>query len=363
MDIDRELARTKTALFLGSNAAFYGALMCGVNFQWDSSIPTAQVVPERMTWNPDWFSSLVPDARKTVLRHELEHIARLHFVRQGDKDRELWNIACDIRINTDLENEGYSFTGIEDCQKNHAYDADGIMAEEQIYELLVASAKPVPTVLSSDMGTVTALDKQDNINKVAAAVQASQLAGQNAGNIKEILESFLSPILPWQTLLLDWFTAMDDLTHSWKKPNRRHSDIYLPSYIADDSSLTHLSYFLDVSGSITANEIIRFNSELKYIQEIIEPEQMDVVQFTTMIKDVRTFHKGDEFSHIEIIGRGGTNLACVREYIEEHPTTAAIVFTDLQCWPMEPLTKGIPIIWVCSGNPDATVPFGTLIHI
>lgn len=363
MDIDRELARTKTALFLGNNAAFYGALLCGLNFYWDKEIPTAEVTPDSFKWNPDWFTSLSPDTRKTVLRHELEHIARLHFVRGTGKDQERWNEACDIRINNDLENEKYSFVGIESCCKDHSYDANGIASEEEIYEALLALPVSVNPIMGNDMGEVTPLQKQANINKVTAAVQAAGMAGQGCPGIREILDSFLSPILPWQTLLMQWMTEMDELTHTWKIPNRRHTDMYMPSYQKGESGLEHLTYFIDVSGSVTKEQLVRFNSELKYVQEVIEPTKMDVVQFTTQIKDVREFEKGDEFSFIEIIGRGGTSLECVREYIQEHPTTAAIIFTDLECHPMDELDRHIPIIWICSDNPSATVPFGTLIHI
>jgi len=71
----------------------------------------------------------------------------------------------------------------------------------------------------------------------------------------------------------------------------------------------------------------------------------------------------DPFDEVEIVGRGGTSLVCVRNHIEEIKPTAAIIFSDLLVEEMEPLTIPIPVLWVAVGNPSATVPFGEIIHI
>ena len=50
----------------------------------------------------------------------------------------------------------------------------------------------------------------------------------------------------------------------------------------------------------------------------------------------------------------------------EHRPTAAVVFSDLCCHPMEPLPPGItiPTIWVgVNARPDSQVHFGKLVHI
>ena len=56
---DRALEKVKAAVFIGSNAAFLGCLMCGINFSWDSNIETAGVTETSFKWNPEWFDSLM----------------------------------------------------------------------------------------------------------------------------------------------------------------------------------------------------------------------------------------------------------------------------------------------------------------
>jgi len=90
---------------------------------------------------------------------------------------------------------------------------------------------------------------------------------------------------------------------------------------------------------------------------------MTVVQFDTKIQKIDEFKEGDTFNEIKIVGRGGTDLRCVREHIMEIKPTAAIIFSDLECPPMRKLDHDIPVIWIVVGNKEAEVNFGQMIHI
>ena len=131
----------------------------------------------------------------------------------------------------------------------------------------------------------------------------------------------------------------------------------------DDGRLEHLAYFLDTSGSIKSKDALRFSSEVAYVKEKYQPQKMTLVQFTTEIADEQVIEDGDKFTDVTIKGRGGTRLVPVREWIIKHKPTAAIIFTDLEVRPMEPLPFDIPVIWVVIRNPGAQVPFGKIINI
>ncbi len=373
--LSRELDKTKSTVFLGSNAAFLGSIMCSLDFIWSRDVPTAATDSVSLWWNPDFFMQLEPEARQTVLLHELWHAARLHMVRLESRDPKIWNYACDIRINNDLEREGSSFKGIENCWKDQDYDQPAIAAEEDIYDDLMKNAIQPPPAGSfgqgggdgdGDMVPMSAGSKQAAINNVVKAIQqakASGQAGKIPGGIEEMVNKFLEPIIPWETVLMQFFTDLLHEDYTWKRPNRRFHDMYLPSRFTDDGRLEHLVYFLDVSGSVTSEQALRFNSEVKFIQETLKPQRLTLVQFDTRITDVKEFREEDPFDEIKIIGRGGTSFVPVRKFIEEQQPTAVVVFSDMYCEPMQPLDRDIPIIWVAIGNRGATVPFGKLIHI
>ena len=373
--LSRQLDITKSKVFLDKrNAAFLGSLMCSLTFIWSRHLPTAATNAINFWWNPDWFLSLDPEVRKTVLMHELWHVARLHIVRLDGRNPRYWNYACDIRINNDLEREGSSFYGVEGCWKDKSFDDNGIAAEEDIYDLITDQCDS-NTVGSwgdpdgeGDMVPLSNQEKQQMVNTVVQAVHQAKLAGQ-AGNlpgaIEQTLNKFLEPVIPWQTVLMQFFTDLLNEDYSWKRPNRRYHDMYLPSRFTDDGRLEHLIYYQDVSGSVSDAQMIRFNSEVKYIQETLKPQRLTLVQFDHIIQSVKEFKEEDPFDEIKIVGRGGTSFIPVREHIIENKPTAAIIFSDMWCDSMKPLppSNDIPIIWVAIDNKQATVPFGKLIHI
>ena len=150
--LDKELDKVKAQVFLNNNAAFYGSVLCSLSFSWDDEVKTACTDGVSIIWSPSFFKELDKDTRKTVLMHEVRHVAHLHELRRGNRDPEIWNIACDIRLNNDLENEKdstgkkiYSFKGVEWACKDHNYDVLGLMPEEDIYDELMKKAIPIPS--------------------------------------------------------------------------------------------------------------------------------------------------------------------------------------------------------------------------
>lgn len=101
----------------------------------------------------------------------------------------------------------------------------------------------------------------------------------------------------------------------------------------------------------------------KYIKERFNPEKLTILQFDTKVQKIDVYTSMDYFNYLDVIGRGGTHLECVREYINEHKPTAAVVFSDLHCPKMHHLDNDIPVIWIVLNNKDAKVNFGKMVHI
>lgn len=367
VDLTRELDRTKAEVFQGKGAAFLGSIMCKMDMHWDSSIPTACTDGKGMWWNPEWFLSLPKATRVTVLIHEVWHPARLHGVRMGTRDPETWNWACDIVINNALDYAGYSFEGTQPWL-DHKYDG---MSEEQIYDILIKDCAEAPKGGSWGEGTgdLRVNDEENSIanqiNMVVSAQMQAKLSGDPGalpGEVEAIIKKFLAPVVPWEAELQEFMTDLAEECTTWARPWRRYPDMYMPDRFMDEGKLRHLAYFLDVSGSILNKDIVRFNSEVKHVFETFQPARMTLILFDTQIHRIYEFVEGDTFDEVVVCGRGGTSLHCVREYIEDNMPTAAIIFTDLEVSPMQPLSYDIPVLWVCN-KAGKSVPFGRLIHI
>jgi predicted metal-dependent peptidase len=367
--LDRELDKAKSDLFMTKYAAFYGSLLCSLNFTWNTRIPTAATNGIDLFWNPNDFLKCTPGQRKTTLRHEVEHVARLHFDRQGSREPRLWNYATDYRINNDMDYEGYETAGFG-LLIDHRYGPG--MPEENIYDDLVARQANFPQFIMDMLAEdengqpLTKEQKAQIVSNVVRAAQQAKLAG--AGNmpsdIEKTLDVFLTPVVPWQRHISRFFTElMDEDAYTWSRPNRRYSNLYLPSRYQEEGALAHLCYFEDVSGSISDTDMIRFNSEIRHLKETYKPSKMTLVQFDVGIRSITEYEKDTPFDHVVRKGCGGTHLECVRQYILEKKPTAAIIFSDMDCEPMQPLGFEIPVIWVVVNNPNATVQFGEIIKI
>jgi len=368
--LNKALDKTKVNLFYENNSGFLSSLVATLEFVWDRSIPTACTNGVMMAWNPEFFLSLSAKSRTTVLAHEAWHIAYQHMGRRGNRDPEDYNSAADYVINNMLKENGYDMSGFPYLM-DPQYSG---MNTEQVYEQIAgqkiqnpqngdfSEAGSGPSSIQGGMSPDTIAKKaQVNIMDAATIAKMSGDSGNLPGEVQSMIEEFLSPKLPWQEILVLFFESLSSVEYSYRSPNRRYADPILPGRTGR-SGLEHLVYFLDISGSISDEEIVRFNSEVKYIKEIYNPELLTLITFDTEIHDTYEFQEDDEFEKIVVTGRGGTDLKEVYQYMKDHNPTAAVIFTDL-CVDIPEKEPDCPLIWICSGNPNETVPYGTLIHI
>lgn len=371
--LNRELDIVKSKIFMNGITAFFAPLMCSMDFIWSEEIDTAATDGKTIWWHPQFFLEAphkfgATNFNEGVLRHELWHSAKLHGLRQGSRDSEWWNYACDIRINNDLLKEGFTF-GSFPVWRRASLDKNGPMAEEDIYAFLQLEGHPIPEnpwgngelIINHDSGQTD----QEVINNVVKSVTNAKFEGKEGHipqDLEVLLNNFLAPVVRWEKYLYKWMHDLLNTRISWARPNRRYQQIYLPSKKIDEGKLDHLIYFQDTSGSITPAGFKRFNSELKYVWDTFKPKKMTVVQFDTIIQKVDVYEEGDEFAEVVIRGRGGTCLICVRDFIIENKPTAAIIFSDLQVTPMQKLPFDIPVLWVSTEKYNE-VAFGQVINI
>lgn len=365
MDADtlqRELNKTVLNLFQKKNSTFLSTLYCGMHFHWDETIPTACTDGLELRWNPQWFLSLDGPTRVSVLSHELWHVGYDHMGRAGERDFRLWNAACDHAINLQQLEHGYVF--------NVEHLADPRFtgwSAEQIYDKLKqeSQGKPAPNLpFGEDFKPVESKEEQAKVEAaIIRAVVATRMAGEAGtlpGDLVTMVDKLLNPKLPWHRLLAKFLTDISNEVRSWKRPNRRYQDMYLPSN-AGDEGLMHLTYAMDASGSMSDEQLVVLNTEIKSIKDTLNPEKMTVVSFDTQIRDTWEFHRDDSLQRLQFHGRGGTSLDPVWDTVKQNKASALVVFSDLDC--AIPPSPGIPVIWVCMDNPTRTVPYGRIIHV
>ena len=144
---------------------FYGLLLMHMNFAIDATCETAATDGLKIYFAPKFMDELSDSELDFVLMHEILHIVLQHVRRKGDRDHELFNIACDIVVNSNillsnsmrltsitLKNYGESMHLAPDGKEGYEYTS------EQVYEMLSNSAAAYDV---DDSGA----DKDDAKNK------------------------------------------------------------------------------------------------------------------------------------------------------------------------------------------------------
>lgn len=373
-DLQRDLDRAMADVFAHANSAFISSLMCGMEILFSEDIPFAGTAGKWMWLNPTFFQGLPRESRKSLIVHELNHPARLHVIRCGTRDHETWNDAGDYIINSNMMKDGFTFVGLEFGLFNMDY-VD--LSEEEVYDLLMKQKQQNPgngggssnpmqdLIIDPAMAQELAVEVMSNVGKAVMAADLAKQAGTVPGSVRETIKTAYAAEIPWEEHVREFMTELGSRHYSMRRPRRRYisQDLYLPSLVKQRDKLANLVFYFDVSGSVTDNQAARFLSECRYVKERFLPDKLTIVMFDTKIRKEIVIEKNQSMEEIEIVGRGGTSLVCVREHMQQNRPTAAIIFSDLECTPMQKPDVTIPTLWIVMSNLHAEIPFGKAVHI
>ena len=177
-----------------------------------------------------------------------------------------------------------------------------------------------------------------------------------------MVDFLLQPKLPWRVLLARFMTmtARDD--YSYSRPSSRRGDPAV--YPSLRSHETNVVVVIDTSGSISAEEIQEFMSEIDAIKSQVRAR----ITLLTCDSELNYgcpwyFEPWDEFSpDVEIRGGGGTNFRPAFDWVAEQDRAPDLLmyFTDAEG--LFPRTEPLyPVLWLVKGK--RPVPFGNRIQL
>ncbi|MGD2053951.1 MAG: VWA-like domain-containing protein, partial [Gammaproteobacteria bacterium] len=182
------------------------------------------------------------------------------------------------------------------------------------------------------------------------------------GEMARMVDYLLQPKLPWRMLLARFMTmtARDD--YSYSRPSTRRGDPAV--YPSLRSHETNVVVVIDTSGSISADEIQEFMSEIDAIKSQVRAR----ITLLTCDSELNygcpwTFEPWDEFAKdIDIRGGGGTSFRPPFEWVADQDKAPDLLmyFTDaVGIFPkVEPM---FPVLWLVKGKQP--VPFGQRIQL
>ena len=402
---ETKLSAARTKLIL--DKPFLGALVLRLPMEEGDPkwCPTTATDARRFYFNPEYIDALSNEHVQFVLAHEALHCALSHFARRGHRDKKRWDMACDLAVNELLVKDGFTpppdalvgmgFDGmtaeeiypslqedIEEPMDRHLYDdqddADHDQQEVQGKQQEISPDQPPreggtaggrqtekgglggpPASLTPDERETLSTQWQQ---RLAGAAQIAMQAGKMSGAMARLIDHLLQPQLPWRNLLAHHVTNIARDDYSYARPSTRRGDpVVYPSL---RSAQINVTVVLDVSGSMTDEELREFLSEIDAIKAQMRARIVLHACDVQLAEDGPwLFEPWEELSlpH-EFSGGGGTRFTPVFDWLgmQDQAPDLLIYFTDAEGeFPLhEPL---FPVLWLVKGK--ATVPWGQRIQL
>lgn len=397
------------------NNGFYGLLLMHMAFSVDENCETAATDGRRIIFGPKYLDELSDPELDFVMMHEILHVVLQHCFRQGDRDNEMFNIACDIVVNSNiLLSENMDLKAITlkkygtlihiapDGKEGYEYTA------EQVYDMLPPPSKnrkPRPALTGKpgkgsalgrakheqakkndkpavwDDHTRWGMDEEDDtirdvwVKRFEDACEAISI--RDPSNQRGLLPLFAErlfkqlrkPQTDWH-MILNEFIQEELVDYSFTPPDRRFEDspFFLPDFNDKDDLVEDILFMIDTSASMSDDMITAAYSEVKGAIDQFDGKLKGWLGFfdAAIIKP-RPFASLNEFRIIKPAGGGGTDFQIIFEYVHKHmqdklPASIIILTDGFAPFPKEKLSMGIPVLWLLN-NDTVDPPWGKVARI
>ncbi len=367
---------------------FYGHLLMGMPIAL-AACKTACTDGEKLIFDPQFVLGLTGEELQILMLHEVMHCVLGHCLRGKGKLQRLYNIACDIVVNSmilrELGKKEFPLAGAPMMHKTPKGEEGCLYSADEVYAML---AKGRLTKSSQEfwltIETYAKFDRHDTWGAIAnesrfeaqwknRIKEAAKLAGQMPDHIPQDrylmeLQGYHSGV-NWRRELLD-FIDVDCFDYTFQPPDARYaqSDFLLPAYNKDSrEGVADLWLLVDTSASVDTEQL----SVL--IQEIhAAMNQVGLVGklsfFDQAVYEPVDFCTVTDLKKIKPIGGGGTDYHQIFEYMWEHMRAqlpkGILIFTDgfAKC-PPESKAHGVPVLWIITKGGDTAKPWGKVIAL
>ncbi|AOJ10053.1 DUF2201 family putative metallopeptidase [Burkholderia mayonis] len=400
--MDPRIAEQRTALVL--DHPFIGALALRLKIREDPTCKTFWTDGESLGYNPVYAAGLTDLQIRGVLAHEVWHVANGHCWRQGYRDPDGWNEACDYAVNpvvldagmhlppgglVDARFKGMSAEEIYGIRLNEERQAAKERGRKQASPPLAGgqsgdpSDAPGPQTASvaddptgdppPSCGEVRQYAGHDKAAKeaewkaaVLQAAKAAQACGKFGGALQAAVGQAVAAVVDWRSLLHRFAQDAAPTDYTWAQPNRRylHLGMYLPSL--NEPAVGDAVFVRDASGSVWDETQAQFAAEILVVADAVRPRRLIVMDCDERVTQVQVFERGDPVELVPLKGGGGTSfIDPFRRIKSEEIEPAFLVYlTDMEgTFPSE--EPPYPVLWASTTPLQRArrAPFGETIEI
>ena len=372
----------KAKVAIGLDHPFFATILYKRPLVERKDIPTL-AVSDRGTiyYNKDFVEGLTVPQLVWGLCHEVGHVIAQHATRRGSRDPRKWNYAGDAWINDTLDecNVGeripntIDMKGSKDKTTEVIYDelpdqpngggggsgqgggGDNPMEGDGMGEDIIQEGRPLT---ESERKEIEAQIKID----LSEAAQVAKARGKLPGALAKFVADIINVKTPWYEILERYMVDLTTQDYSWMRPNRRTigQGMYLPS-VGKTPKMDTLVFQVDISGSVSKEEIAHYNGHIKRIVEQCSPEKVHVIYTDTEVQHHEEFECGEEVQ-IKFYSGGGTHMPAGFDYINEKGIEPAVFVTLTDGYTEFPEDVPCPAVWCISSDVKAPEQAGQTVH-
>jgi len=357
-------------------------------------------------YSKEWVDGLTEEELRGVIVHELSHIMFAHMLRQGERDKELFNIASDICVNSLLMDNNFQLPkGVLVVNREHKIELPTIKGkiliektdEKTAEEIYKEIERQIPKINIGKFLSKSGLDKagfdkhieevagkklskeeKDDIRKewqdrIEQVYIQSKIAGKVPAGIERLVGKLRENKINWKVLLRMFIKKqMSGTENNWKKPNKKFR-VFGYHFPTTRAYGVDVCCVIDLSGSISEKDLNDFVSEIVGIAKQYRNKiNLRIVTHETDITDdyeIKRANKEKILRELKLKGGGGTSHKEVWELIKKDSrdmsNRAIILLTDGYSDIEKKDNPKLPVLWVVSenGTESKNFPFGKVIRL
>ena len=361
---------------------FYGRLLLHLSFGF-AACGTAYTDMRHIVFDPDFASTLSDEELKFILLHELMHCVLRHCTRGQTLQPLLYNIACDIVVNSLILDEmgctDFYVAGEPVMHLTPKRTEGRNHNAEEVYRMLLQTAENTIQKLYGLSG----LDNHDAwkglidagfsdawgqfVREAASAMGSS--SGVPLGLQRHLGDIYHSPKTNWRQLLQE-FIRHDRSDFTYLSPDHRYQgEMLFPSFQEQmyGDRVDRLWFLIDTSASISEDLLIAAYSEIYGAVQQIENLTGELSFFDTEVTEPIPFESVDDLQRIKPVGGGGTNFHAIFHFLAnsfaDEPPQEIIILTDgCAPFPKEEAALDVPVLWIIMDS-ETEAPWGVCVHL
>ena len=400
---------------------FFGSLALRLPLQADPSRKTLASDGRTIRYSPVWVAETAAHAIEAAIARVVLACALKHHTRRGDRDPERWQRASQLVTHALLREAGFTlppdaeaweglsveeaYDRLPEPDEDHQDPKDGAASGDSqsgagpdaesatdspgqskggdsppshdpsgTGEVMDAPAcgggENSGSGLSPSGGTPAEVTAEEQAwdQAMHQAASLAKAEGKLPGAVEQTVRSAHVSRLDWRALLRRYMADAAKSDYFWSAPNRRFIDggLYLPSIRSE--GIETLAVMIDTSGSLPADMLAEFWTEVRGIAVDIQPDSVVVLQVDAAVRHAAEYSAFDLPEKIAVRGRGGTDFRPGFAWLDEQGIRPGVClyFTDMECSRFPDAEPDFPVLWIdWSGPPHGgnAAPWGERIPI